>query len=94
MRPLAVINGIILGTCSAIFIGLAVTVFIFYVLGNEDPALASEIPALQKSTLIFLGMTCVSTASFIGQLKSASWRWYAQATVIVGIAAVGWFYVP
>ncbi|MEE8118730.1 MAG: hypothetical protein V3T39_04130 [Gammaproteobacteria bacterium] len=93
MRPLAVVNGVLLGSLSSIFLGLAVVVFIFYVLGTENPALRDELPALWISTLGFGALAAISAWAFVGQLKTTFWRWYAEVVLILALSGMGWYFL-
>lgn len=94
MQPLTVITGILLGTSAAIALGLAVVLFLFLVLQGEHPRLAAEFRPLLASTSIFIAMTAVCAASFVGLAKGLRWRWLAQAAMWAGIAGVAWYYLP
>ena len=85
MKPLTVITGIILGSSASIFLGLAVVVFLFAVVGDGDPRIESQFKPLIQSTLVFMTMTGVSVWSFLGLLKDRWWRWWAQAGLWVAV---------
>lgn len=89
MRPITVLNGIILGSCGSIFIGVAVTLVIFLILAPENPSLQRELQPLMTYGVIFLILTGLSAWAFVGQLLLKSWRWWAQGVLLLaGIAAV------
>ena len=78
MKPLTVITGIILGSAASIFLGLAVVVFLFAVVGDGDPRVESQFKPLIQSTLVFMALTGVGAWSFLGLVKQRPWRWWAQ----------------
>lgn len=94
MRPLTVINLIILGSCFAISFSLSAVLVVVLVLGDEYPRLQAESDALIKSLLVFVGMTAISAASFYGLVKSHRLRFWAQGAMWLGLFATGWFYWP
>lgn len=94
MRPITVLNGILLGSCGSIFLGVAVTLLIFLILGPENPSLKRELGPLGVYALIFLGMTAVSGWAFVGQLLLKPWRWWAQGVLVVTATGVIWYLLP
>lgn len=94
MRPLTVINGILLGSNLAITVSLSGVMLVFVILGDEYPRLQHEFRSLSYSLLIFLGMTTVSAASFYTLLTNHAFRFGFQALMWMTLAAVGWYYVP
>ena len=81
MRPLTVLTGIILGSSAATTFGLAATLVVFVVLSGEHPQFRSELPLLAVYLAIFLGLTALSGASFIGLARQRPWRRWAQAAL-------------
>ncbi len=94
MRPLTVINGILLGSNLAITVSLSAVLLVFVILGDEYPRLQHEFRPLSYSLLIFFGMTTVSAASFYALLINHASRFGLQALLWATIAAAGWYYVP
>lgn len=94
MRPITVLNGIILGSCGAIFIGIAVTLLIFLLLSPENPSLRRELGPLTVYAGIFAGMTALSAWAFLGQLLLKPWRWWAQAAMLLGGTASVYYLLP
>lgn len=93
MRPLAALNGILLGSIAAIAVGAAVTLLIVAVLRAEHPRLQAEWQPLAKVTLLFASATVAFAAAFIGQLQRRPWRWYAQSAALLtllGLVAAFW----
>lgn len=94
MQPLTVITGILLGSAASISAGLAVVLLIFALLSGRHPQLSAEFGPLVIHTLIFLGMTAVSAASFISLVKRLRWRWLSQAGMWSALGLIVLFYLP
>lgn len=94
MRPLAVIIGILLGSCLAITVSLAAVLFVFVVLGDDYPRLQDEFIPLRNSLFIFLGMTIISGLSFYSVIIRHPARYWALAIMLIGLAATTWYYLP
>jgi hypothetical protein len=94
MRPLTMITGILLGSCAAITVSLALVLIVFLLLGDEYPRLQHEFRPLFLSTLIFLGMTAISAASFYSLLIGHRARFMAQGLMWLGLLATAWYYWP
>jgi len=93
MRPLTVLTGIVLGSSAATTFGLAATLVVFVLLGDEHPQFRSELPLLAVYVAIFTGLTALAGASFIGLAKQRPWRGWAQAALWAALcllAAVYW----
>ena len=91
MRPLTVLTGIVLGSSAATTFGLAATLVVFVVLGDEHPQFRSERPLLAAYLAIFVGLTALAALSFIGQARERPWRRWAQLAMwgpLVGVAAL------
>lgn len=94
MRPMTFINGVIFGSAAALGLVLALLIFFRWVLTQDSTldqtVVLSDLPLreLIQDMLIFLGMTGVSGAAFVGELFRKPWRGgadYLQAVLLVGI---------
>jgi len=94
MRPLTVIVGILLGSSVAITFSLAAVLFVYLVLGDDHPRVATEFGPLTRSVLIFLGMTALTAASFYTLLVGHRARFWALAVMFIGLAATIRYYLP
>ena len=94
MRPLTMITGILLGSCLAISVSLALVLVVFLVLGDEYPRLQHEFRPLLGSLAIFLGMTTISAGSFYSLLVRHPARFLAQGLMWLGFAGTTWYYWP
>jgi hypothetical protein len=88
------ITGILLGSCLAITVSLAMVLIVFLVLGDDHPRLQHEFRPLLTSTIIFLGMTTISAGSFYSLIINHRARFWAQAFMWSGWAATIWYYWP
>jgi hypothetical protein len=94
MRPLTVVNAIVLGSAAAITFGLTAVLVIYLILKGRHPQLAQEFGPLLRSSGQFAVLTIVAAASFIAQLKALRWRWIAQAAMWLTVLAMGVLYWP
>lgn len=94
MRPMTMLNGILLGTAAAIAVGSAVTLLIVSLLAGDSERLQGEWRPLLVTTVLFVLLTAVCAAAFIGHLRERAWRWAAQAGVLLALAAVVAFFWP
>jgi Na+-driven multidrug efflux pump len=94
LRPLTIINGILLGSAASIAVGLCVVLLLFFLLIDEYPRLADEFPSLVASALIFLALTAVSAFSFVGLIKQWRSRWLGQTAMWLGLVMVVFYYLP
>lgn len=94
MRPLTAVNGLVLGSCLAISISLAMVLIVFFVLGDEYPRLESEFGPLRESLAIFFTMTVIAALSFYALLINHKARMLGQLLLVAGLIATGWYYWP
>lgn len=94
MRPLAIIVGIVLGSCVAITLGLAVVLLIYVVLGTDEPALRRELSPLGIALALFSVLTAVSALSFYGLLTDKRWRYLPCTALLVCLSLTGFYYWP
>ena len=94
MFPFTVILGILMGSLAAIAFGLAVVAFIFWLLQDQYPRVAEEMPLLLRSAGIFTLLAGAAALSFLGSLRRKTWRYGALLSLWLGLAATGWYYWP
>lgn len=94
MRPLMVINGVLLGTLFSIFVSLLLVLIVFLVIGQDHPRVQSELRPLTFSMLIFFGMTTISAGSFYSIAVNHRYRYWSQAVLLAGLTATGFYYWP
>lgn len=85
MRPLAAINGILLGSVVAIAIAAAVTLLIVGLLSADNPRLEAEWRPLLKITLLFALASVAFAAALVGHLRERRWRWLAQGAAVMAV---------
>lgn len=94
MRPLAVLLGIITGSCVAIAVALAMTGIVFLFL----PGYAAQVNAERGPLLVGIacswGLSALSGAAFLGELRSRHWRRIPQFLLLLVLAALAWRYWP
>jgi hypothetical protein len=94
MRPFTVLIGIVLGSAASITFGLGAVLIVFLVLAARHPDLTRELPRLALSLLTFALLTAASAGSFLGQIKSRSWRPWAHAATAATLAVVVFLFWP
>jgi uncharacterized transporter YbjL len=94
MKPSAMLLGFVLGSAAAITFALFGVTVVFMFLKPQYPRIDRELPALGLSLGLFAVLTCAAGASFYAQLHATPWRRPAIALLLLGIAAVGWYYWP
>ena len=92
VRPLTVLNAIVLGSSVAITFGLVATLVIFLVLSGETPRFREELPLLARYAAIFVGLTALAAVSFIGMARNAPWRRWAQLALWGALAGLALLY--
>ncbi|MGI9201680.1 MAG: hypothetical protein ACR2QL_11515 [Woeseiaceae bacterium] len=94
MRPLAVITGIVAGSCLSIAVSLAAVLFVYLMLGDDYPRVRDEFGPLVRSFCLFLVMTGISAASFYALLTNHRLMHLSQVAMWVGLAGTTYYYLP
>ena len=94
MHPLTVVTGILLGSAASIAVGLVVVLFMFFLLADEHPQVAGEMGSLATNAALFMAMTIVCAASFIGLVKQRRWWWLPQLAMWGGLGLLVLYYLP
>jgi hypothetical protein len=94
MRPLTVLLGIVTGSAVALAVALGMTGVVFLLLPEYSARLAAEQAPLLKGLAWSWSLALVSAASFVGELKNASWRRPAQLLLVVILAMLAWRFWP
>ena len=96
MRPISVLNLIVLGSCLAISICL-IAVWGILTLTAMDPALAErvgpELKALPKHIALFVPLTIICSVSFLSTQKEKPSRWLWQLAMWASLCALGFYYM-
>lgn len=94
MRPLTFINGVIFGSAAALGAVLAIIIFFRWVLTQDNTldqtVVSSDLPLgeLLRDMLIFMGLTALSGAAFLGELLRRPWRGAVDYLMAVALVAV------
>ncbi len=94
MRPLAVLIGILLGTAGAIALGLTLVLAVFLILGPDYAQLKAERLPLLQAMGLFIPLTALAGAGFVGQVRLTPWRRWALVAIVAWLALVVWVYWP
>ena len=94
MKPLTVLLGIVLGSAVAMAVAFGMTGIVFMLLPEYSARLADESIPLLTALAWSWSLALVAAASFIGELKSRSWRRPAQALLLALLAMLAWRYWP
>ncbi|MEM1263578.1 MAG: hypothetical protein AAGH76_14340 [Pseudomonadota bacterium] len=94
MRPITVINGIVLGSAFSIAFGLSVVGIIFLIIGTDTEFVADEIGDLGGSIVWFSVLTAVAALSFVASLKRWRWGWAYQLAMWLAVFVVGRAFWP
>lgn len=82
MRPVTMLNGVLLASSFAISLGLLVVWLISLLLRPSHPELGTNFPVLTQAALAFGVTTVFAAVAFIGQLHNKSWRWWAELALV------------
>jgi len=88
MRPIAILNGILLGSSVAICLSCAVTLFIVFLMRGESQHLATELLPMALFTGSFAVVSAICALALYGHLRERAWRWHAQIGVVSIISVV------
>jgi hypothetical protein len=94
MRPLAVLIGILTGSSVALMVSLTLSAVVFFLLPQYADRLAPERWPLLKGLLWSWSLAGVGIASFVGELRDRSWRFYPQLGLLALLVALGYIYWP
>lgn len=94
MNPFTAILGIVAGSLVSVAFGLAVVLFVFWMLRNDHPRFAAELPELARGVLMFSILAVLGATGFLGTIWSRPWRYAPLVLMWFGLALVGWYYWP
>lgn len=99
MRPLTFITGVILGSAGALGSVLGLIVFFRWVMTRDatldQTVVQSDLPLgeILRDMCIFMGLSLVALAAFLGELRQKSWRHPADFVLAVTLCGVlVWFF--
>lgn len=85
MRYLTIVNGALFALFASLAVVMGVVCIMYLVYLNAEPRLQSEWPAVLASTVIFAVLGVTSGFGFFGLLRGKSWRWIAQAVLLLSL---------
>jgi hypothetical protein len=94
MQPFTAILGFVAGSLVSLAFGLGVVLVVFWVLRNDHPRFAAELPELARGFFMFFVLAVLGSAGFLGTVRSKPWRHGPLALMWCGLALVGWYYWP
>ena len=94
MGPLAIFLGIALGSAVSLLAGLGMTTAVFFLLPEFRELLQAEQRPLLIALIWSAYLTALSSAAFIGELRTCRWRRPTQIALALSIAAMAWVYWP
>lgn len=98
MRPMTFINGVILGSTAALGVVLGIIIFFRWVLTLDatldQSVVLSDLPLdqLLRDMAIFLALTALASAGFLGELFQKPWRGVADYLLAVAVVGVVIFF--
>jgi uncharacterized membrane-anchored protein len=94
MHPFTAVLGIIAGSLVSLAFGLAVVLLVFWMLKNDHPRFAAELPEVARGFVMFLWLAVFAACGFLGTVRARRWRYAPLALLWVGLILVGWYYWP
>jgi len=94
MKPLTVLLGIVAGSSVALAVSLGMTGIVFLLLPEYSARIAGESVPLLVGLAWSWSLALTAGASFLGELRSTSWRRPAQGLLVALLAALAWRYWP
>jgi hypothetical protein len=94
MHPFTAVLGIIAGSLVSLAFGLAVVLLVFWLLRDDHPRFAAELPELTRGFAMFFVLAVTSAAAFVGTLRRRAWRFAPLGVLWGGLGLVGWYYWP
>jgi hypothetical protein len=94
MRPMTFITGVILGSSGALGVVLGLLIFFRWVLTQDSTldqtVVLSDLPLdeLVRDMLLFLALTGLALAGFLGELFQKPWRGVADYLLLVAVTGV------
>jgi hypothetical protein len=94
LKPLAVLLGIVAGSAVALAVSLGMTGIVFLLLPEYSGRIASEKLPLLVGLAWSWSLALAAGASFLGEIRAASWRRPVQMVLIAILTALAWRYWP
>ncbi|GIK34180.1 MAG: hypothetical protein BroJett010_07390 [Gammaproteobacteria bacterium] len=94
MHPFTAILGFVAGSLVSLAFGLGVVLFVFWLLQNEHPRFAAELPEVIRAFSMFLILAVLAATGFAGTLRNRPWRYLPLALTWIGLLLVAYVYWP
>jgi hypothetical protein len=94
MHPFVAILGIVAGSLVSLAFGLAVVLLVFWLLQDDHPRFAAELPEVARGFATFFVLAMLAAAAFLGTVKQRAWRYPPLTLLWGGLLATGWYYWP
>ena len=94
MHPFTAVLGFLAGSLVSLAFGLAVVLLIFWMLQNDHPRFAAELPEIARAFLMFFVLAVLAAVGFLGVVREREWRYMPLALTWLGLLLVGWYYWP
>lgn len=94
MHPFTAVLGFLAGSLVSLAFGLGVVLLVFWVLQNDDPRFAAELPEVARAFVMFFVLAVFAALGFLGTVRERRWRYTPLALMWVGLLLVGWYYWP
>jgi len=94
MRPFTAILGFIAGSLVSMAFGLAVVLTVFWVLQDDHPRFAAELPEVARAFGMFFVTAVFSGFSFIGTVRQQRWRYASLGLMWSAVMLIAVYYWP
>lgn len=94
MHPFTAILGFVAGSLVSLAFGLGVVLLVFWLLQDDHPRFAAELPELVRGFAMFFVLAGLAASGFLGTLRRHSWRYLPLGLMWAGLGLVGWYYWP
>ena len=94
MRPFTALLGFVAGSLISMAFGLVVVLMVFWLLRNDHPQFAAELPQLALSSLLFSALAVLAGFAFWATVHGRRWRYAPLGLLWTGLVLVGFYYWP
>lgn len=94
MNRFTALLGILVGSLASMAFGLAVVLLVFWLLQDDHPRFAADLPAVARAFGMFLMLSVLGVAAFLGTVRGRSWRQGMQVLFWAGLLLVARYYWP
>ncbi len=94
MQPFTAVLGVVAGSLASLAFGLAVVLLVFWILRDDNPRFAAELPEVARGFMMFFLLAVLSALAFVGTARGRRWRYPPLGLLWAGLVLVGWYYWP